>query len=93
MRHVPFAAAAAALFASTALVHAAPPGYYFEDGQVQSMDSAGKTLTLDNGEAFRLPDDWSGSDVAAGDQVRVYYNIRGGGQVATEIIEQTEDTN
>jgi len=90
MRHALLPAVAAALFASTSLVYAAPPGFYFEEGTVQSID--GSVLALDSGESFVLPDGWNG-DVAASDRVRVYYNMRGGEQVATEIVERTEQTN
>jgi outer membrane lipoprotein SlyB len=55
------------------------------EGKVQTVDTAERTVTLDNGTTIWLGDDVAIEDMQEGAEVRVSYEERDGKNVATSV--------
>lgn len=83
MRHAKEALAALAISLGIA---AAPALAAEDDGQIAAVDREAQTITLDNGNSYRLPGEFDVDSIAEGMEVVIAYdNVEGENQI-TDIV-------
>jgi Cu/Ag efflux protein CusF len=80
MRKSAIALAAAALFGTVAVASAADVS-----GTIKSIDMTAKTVTLDNGQIYKLPSTFDEAKFKVGDKVKVTYSGTGSNMMASDI--------
>ncbi len=80
MRKSLVALSAAALLGAVSIANAADVS-----GTIQSIDTSGKTITLDNGQTFQLGTDVDASTLKVGEKVTVTYTGSGDSMQATAV--------
>ncbi|MEI9408791.1 DUF1344 domain-containing protein [Mesorhizobium salmacidum] len=82
MRKIIVSAAAAALLASGSVAFAAVK---HTTGTVKTFDTASKSLVLDNGSSFTLPETFKDPGLKVGEKVRITWDMSGKNKVAEAV--------
>ncbi|MEI9416621.1 DUF1344 domain-containing protein [Mesorhizobium sp. Cs1299R1N1] len=82
MRKIIVSAAAAALLASGSVAFAAVK---HTTGTVKTFDTASKSLVLDNGSSFTLPETFKDPGLKVGEKVRISWDMSGKNKVAEAV--------
>jgi Cu/Ag efflux protein CusF len=80
MRKLITAVAAAALLSTASLAYAAEAS-----GSIQSIDTAAGTITLDNGDVFKLPAAFDVASLQVGAKVKIVFEEQDGQKVASSV--------
>lgn len=75
-----------ALVISAVLALAGPAAAADDEGRIASVDADSQTITLDNGNIYRLPGEFDAESLSVGMEVVIAYDTIAGEKTITDIV-------